>query len=156
MPRAHYMSAYEKSEEKRAEEAWERERRKMAFFTAKSGYAIEYGYQLNVNNTVINAFYEDTVKRRKLNRPPFSDSQRRAWESCLWRFLRKQYLKYDKKSASEVPKELSRTEHMSEVLFGWRLDYFELYINNILDISSATKLFAREEEKIDYGNCKDI
>lgn len=145
----------EKRAEELAKEARERERRKTDIFSCVCPYNLEQHYQLNISNTVINAFYEDTVKRRKLGHPPFSDKQRRAWERCLWTFLRKQYLKYDRKSAQEVPKELSKTEHMSDVLFGWRQEYFELYINNELDVPSALKLFAREEEKIDYANCED-
>lgn len=147
--------AWEKRAEELAKEARERDRRKTDIFSGVCPYNLEQHYQLNISNTVINAFYEDTVRRRKLGHPPFGDKQRRAWERCLWTFLRKQYLKYDRKSAQEVPKELSKTEHMSDVLFGWRQEYFELYINNVLDVPSALKSFAREEEKIDYANCED-
>ncbi|MDE6763625.1 MAG: hypothetical protein K2J73_08110 [Oscillospiraceae bacterium] len=143
----------EKSKEDREKEARECENRKTDLFTGVCPYTLQHHYHLNINNTVLNIFYEDTVKRRKLGHPPFSDSQRQAWEKCLWKFLRKRYMKYDPKYAREVPKELPQDEHISGKLSGWRKDFFKTFINTTLDVPEALELFAREEEKIDYKNC---
>ncbi|MCM1328393.1 MAG: hypothetical protein NC253_03045 [Ruminococcus sp.] len=158
MPRS-YATPWVKNEARQAEEARERERRKLSLFTEPSKYCIAHGIQLNVNNTVINAFYEDTIRRRKLGHPPFGDReecpQRQAWEACLWTFLRKQFMRHDSETAKLIPIRLFRDKHMSEVLFGWRLEFFEMFINNTLDVPEALKKFAAEEEKIDYKNCKE-
>lgn len=152
MPRAHYTSAYEKSKQRLAEEARERERRKTDLFTNVCPYTLEHGYQLNVNNTVIRQFYEHS----KLGRPPFSDPQRRAWEACLWNFLRKQYMKHDRQYAKEIPIRFPSDQHMSKVLWGWRLEFFELFINNTLDVPTALELFAQEEAGIDYKKLMEV
>ncbi|MCM1023853.1 MAG: hypothetical protein NC395_07315 [Prevotella sp.] len=143
----------EKSREEREKEARERENRKTDIFSGACSYTLKHSYHLNINNTVLNAFYEDTVKRRGLGHPPFSDRQRRAWEKCLWKFLRSRYMKYDPRYAREVPKELPRDAHISGILFGWREDFFKTFINTTLDVPEALELFAREEENIDYKNC---
>lgn len=143
----------EKIKEEREKEARDRERRKTDLFTGVCPYTLEHHYHLNINNAVLNAFYEDTVKRRRLGHPPFSDSQRRAWEKCLWEFLRKRYMKYNPQYARVLPKKLPQDKHISEDVFGWLEDFFKIYINETLDVPEALELFAREEEKIDYKNC---
>lgn len=154
MPRA-----YEKSEKERAKQAREIERRKTALLAGASKYNLTYHIQLNVNNTVINAFYEDTIRRRKRGRPPFGDReecpQRQAWEACLWTFLRKQFMKHDRTSAKLIPIRIFRDKPMGAVVFGWLLEHFELYINNTMDVPAALELFAAVESEIDYDNCKE-
>lgn len=134
-----------------AEIAYEAQKRATELYTGVSPYTLKYHCQLNINNTVINAFYEDTIKRHKLGHPPFSDSQRAAWENILWKFLRSRYMKYERKYAKMLPKELPRDEHISGKVFGWLEDHFKTFINNIMDVPEALELFA-EEDKTDYKN----
>lgn len=146
---------YEKSEEKRAEEARELERRKLELFTRPCAYSVRQHCQLNPNNLVINKFYNNS----RCGCPPFGDSeknpQRQAWEACLWGVLRKQFMKYDRTAAKLIPIRLSRDKHMSGVVFGWLLEQFELYVNNTLDVSAALELFSAAEAEIDYKNCRE-
>ena len=147
MPRAHYMSAYEKSEKERAEQLRQIERRKYELFSGVCPYNLQQRYQLNVNNLVINKFYNNS----RLGRPPFSDPQRRAWEDCVWKVLRKQFGRHDRQSAKRIPKELPYGQHISGVVMGWLLESFELFINYTMDVPAALKEFAREEAK-EYEN----
>lgn len=149
MPRAHYISPYEKDKKERAEILRATERRKFELFSSPCQYNLQHRYQLNPNNLVINKFYNGS----KLGRPPFGDLQRRVWEDCLWNILRRQYMKYDCKNAKGIPVHLPSDEHISNKLMGWRLEYFELFVNNAMDISAALKDFAENEEMIDYGKC---
>lgn len=155
MPKAHYISAYEKSEKERAELLRRLERQKLELFTGASPYNLKHHIQLNVNNIVINKFYNNS----NLGRPPFGDReenpQRQAWEACLWFFLRKQFMKHDRQTAKSLPIRISRDKHMSGVVISWLLEHFELYINNTLDVPEALKLFAAAEAEVDYKNCKD-
>ena len=155
MPKAHYLSAYEKSEKERAELLRRLERQKQEFFTGASSYNLKHHIQLNVNNTVIQKFYNCS----KLGRPPFGDReenpQRQAWEACLWTFLRKQFMKHDRQTAKSLPIRISRDKPMSDVVIGWLLEHFELYINNTLNVPEALNLFAEAEAEVDYKNCKD-
>ncbi len=66
-----------------AEIAYEAQKRATGLFTGVCPYTLEHHYHLNINNTVINAFYEDTIRRHKLGHPPFGDGQRAAWENTL-------------------------------------------------------------------------
>lgn len=154
MPR-HPTTPYEISKKRQAEEDRERERRKLDLFTNKSPYNLAHHYQLNPNNTVLRQFYDHS----KCGRPPFGDReenpQRQAWEACLWSFLRKQFMKHDRQTAKSLPIRISRDKHMSEVVIGWLLEHFELYINNTLNVPEALKLFAAAEAEVDYKNCKD-
>lgn len=155
MPKAHYISAYEKSEKERAELLKSLERQKLELFTKPCPYNLKYHCQLNPNNLVINRFYNNS----KLGRPPFGDReenpQRQAWEACLWNFLRKQFMKHDSRAAKLLPIRISRDKHMGDVVLGWLLEQFELYINNALDIPATLKFFAEAEEEINYKNCRE-
>ena len=73
----------------------------------------------------------------------------------MWTFLRKQFMKHDRQTAKSLPIRISRDKHMSEVVIGWLLEHFELYINNTLNVSESLKLFAAAEAEVDYKNCKD-
>lgn len=155
MPRAHYISAYEKSEKERAELLKSLGRQKFELFTKPCPYNLKYHCQLNPNNLVINRFYNNS----KCGRPPFGDReknpQRQAWEACLWNFLRKRFMGHDRTAAKLLPIRISRDKHMGDVVLGWLLEHFELYINNTLDVPAALKLFAEAEEKVNYKDCRD-
>lgn len=58
-------------------------------------------------------------------------------------------MKYERKYAKLLPKELPRDEHISEKVFGWLEDYFKTFINNTMNVPEALELFA-EEDKTDY------
>lgn len=73
----------------------------------------------------------------------------------MWNFLRKQFMKHDSTAAKLLPIRISRDKHMGDVVFGWLLEHFELYINNMPDVPAALKLFAAAEEEIDYKNCRE-
>lgn len=45
-----------------AEIAYEAQKRATELYTGVSPYTLKYHCQLNINNTVINAFYEDTLR----------------------------------------------------------------------------------------------
>lgn len=136
-----------------AEIAYEAQKRATGLFTGECPYTLEHHYHLNINNTVLNAFYEDTIKRHKLGHPPFDDKeknpQRQNWESSLWEFLRGQYMEYEPKYARMLPKELPRDEHISGKVFGWLEDFFKTFINYTMDVPKALELFAKAD-KTDY------
>lgn len=129
--------------------AYEAQKRATDLFTGVCPYTLEHHYHLNINNTVLNAFYEDTIKRHKLGHPPFGDAQRAAWENSLWKFLRSRYMKYEPKYARMLPKELPRDEHISGKVFGWLEDSFKTFINYTMDVPEALELFAKAD-KTDY------
>ncbi|MBP1562064.1 MAG: hypothetical protein J6C96_12595 [Oscillospiraceae bacterium] len=131
------------------ETAEQRERRKLSLFTTPLN---KYGYQLNVNNPVINALYEDYIKRYGILRPP-SDTQRTLFEKSLWNFLRRLYRKYDPK-APDVPP-LPKDGHISAEFFGWRREQFEIFVNNVLDVPKTVELFRRVKIKIEEDNSND-
>ena len=110
MPQENYSKPWEKAKkeyaEKLAAEKREREQRILKIFSPACPYNIEHHYQLSINNKVLNIFYEDTIKRKKLGHPPFSDDDRPKWEQCLWEILRKHFMEYDRKCASEFPAKL--------------------------------------------------
>ena len=147
MPKAQDMSAYEKSEKERAELLRRLERQKLELFSGASPYNLQQRYQLNINNLVINKFYNSS----RLGRPPFSDPQRRAWEDCVWKVLRKQFGRHDRQSVKRIPKDLPSDQHISGVVMGWLLESFELFINYTMDVPAALKEFAREEA-VAYGD----
>lgn len=128
-----------------AEIAYEAQKRATGLFTGVCPYTLEHHYHLNINNTVINAFYEDTIRRHKLGHPPFGDEQRAAWENTIWKFLRSRYMKYEPKYARMLPKELPRDEHISEKVLGWLEDYFKTFINYTMDVPEALELFAKAD-----------
>lgn len=132
-----------------AEIAYEAQKRATDLFTGVCPYTLEHHYHLNINNTVLNAFYEDTIKRHKLGHPPFGDARRAAWENILWKFLRSRYMKYEPKYARMLPKELPRDEHISGKVFGWLEDSFKTFINYTMDVTEALELFAKAD-KTDY------
>lgn len=129
--------------------AYEAQKRAADLFTGVCPYTLEHHYHLNINNTVLNVFYEDTIRRHKLGHPPFGDNQRCVWEQCLWEFLRGQYMKYEPKYARMLPKELPRDEHISGKVFGWLEDFFKTFINYTMDVPKALELFAKAD-KTDY------
>ena len=134
----------------------ERERMTLDMFAPASPYNVKYHYQLNISNNVLNIFYEDTIRRKKLGRPPFSDDDRVKWEQCLWPILRKHFMKYDRRCASEFPAKLPQAGHITIGLADWKREGFELFINNKLDVPTALEEFARKEAEIEYGKSKDI
>lgn len=60
-------------------------------------------------------------------------------------------MKYERKYAKMLPKELPRDEHISEKVFGWLEDYFKTFINNTMNVPEALELFAMAD-KTDYKN----
>lgn len=64
-------------------------------------------------------------------------------------------MKQDRTAAKLLPIRISRDKHMGDIVFGWLLEQFELYINNTLDVPAALKLFTAAEEEIDYKDCRD-
>lgn len=122
-----------------------REKRLRSLFTAPHNI---YGYQLNVNNPVIKAFYEDWKRRDNIKGGP-SDPQRFAFERVLWGRLRRWYHAYDKKAP--MPPKLPEDKHISTELFGWRREGIEIFVNDVLDIDKALKLF--KKTKIEVDNC---
>lgn len=121
----------------------EREKRLRRLFTAPYD---TYGYQLNVNNPVINIFYEDWKKRDNITGGP-SIPQRIAFENALWEKLRHWYHTYDKQAP--MPPELpeDRSKHISTELFGWRRESMEIFVNDVLDVKKKLKLFRKVEIK---------
>lgn len=150
-----YCTPWEKSKKEFAEkleaERRERERRALAVFAPACPYNVEHHYQLSINNKVLNVFYEDTIKRKKLGHPPFSDADRPKWEQCLWKILRKHFMKYDRRCASEYPAKLPKEGHITFGLADWKREGFELFINNKLDVAAALVEFAEKEAEIEYG-----
>ena len=140
------MSAYEKSEKERAEQQRRSERQKPELFSGVCPYNLQQRYQLNVNNLVINKFYNNS----RLGRPPFSDPQRRAWEDCVWKVLRKQFGRHDRQTVKRIPTKLPSDSHISNKLFGWLLEDFERFVNYTMDVPEALEEFAKEEAKADY------
>lgn len=132
-----------------AEIADEARKRATDLYAGVCSYNLKYRYQLSINNTVINAFYEDTIKRHKLGHPPFSDPLRVEWEKSLYKFLRDRYMKYNPKYARMLPKELPQDERISEKVFNWLEDFFKTFINDTMDVPEALELFA-EQDKTDY------
>lgn len=118
---------------------YEREKWLRSLFTAPLHNC---GYQLSVNNPTINALYEDYIKRYKIFRP-MSDKQRISFEKSLWKFFRQLYRRFDPKLAKEIPPLPKDGRHISEVLFGWRYEQFEIFINDKLDIQKTVELFRR-------------
>ena len=159
MPQKSYCKPWEMAKKEYAKkleaEKRERERRKLAIFTPACPYNVKYHYQLSIDNKVLNIFYEDTIRRKKLGHPPFSDDDRVKWEQCLWSILRKHFMKYDRRCASEFPAKLPQEGHITIGLVDWKREGFELFVNNELDVPTALQEFARKEAKIEYGKCGD-
>lgn len=160
MPQKNYCKPWEKVKKEYAKkleaEKRERERRMLAIFASACPYNVEHHYQLSISNKVLNVFYEDTIKRKKLGHPPFSDDDRVKWEQCLWKILRKHFMKYDRRCALGLPAKLPQEGHITIDLADWKRESFELFINNKLDVPTALKEFALEEAKINYGKCKSV
>lgn len=160
MPEKNYCKPWEKAQKEFAEklekEKHDRERRALAIFAPPCTYNVKYHYQLNINNKVLNVFYEDTIKRKKLGHPPFSDVDRPKWEQCLWKILRKHFMKYDRRCASEYPAKLPKEGHITFGLADWKREGLELFVNNKLDVVAALGEFAKEEADIVYGRKKNI
>lgn len=119
----------------------EREQRMRSLFTAPYN---TYGYNLNVNNPVINAFYQDWKQRYSIKGGP-SDSQRIAFERSLWDKLRRWYHAYAPKAS--IPPRFADDKHISTELFGWRREDIEIFVNDVLDVEKALKLFRKVEIK---------
>ena len=117
--------------------AYEREKWLRSLFTAPLH---NYGYQLNANNPVIKACREDRFFKKYL---PEGDKERIAFEKALWNFFRWLYKKYDSKFAKEIPPLPEDGRHISEILFGWRYEQFEIFINDKLDIQKTVELFRK-------------
>lgn len=155
MPKENYCKPWEKAQKEFAEklekEKRDRERRTLAIFAPPCPYNVKYHYQLNINNKVLNIFYEDTVRRKKVGHPPFGDTDRPKWEQCLWKILCKNFMKYDRRCASEFPASLPKEGHITFGLADWKREGFELFINNKLDVAAALGEFAEKEDEIEYG-----
>ena len=124
---------------------FERERCQRSLFTTPN----KYQYQLNVNNSVIKACREDRFPGRYR---PESDKERIAFEISIWNFFRKLYRRYDPQLWKEIPP-LPVDCHISEKLFGWRYEQFEIFVNK-LDIPKTVALFRKEKIEVNKVNVK--
>ena len=134
------------------ETAEQRECRKLSLYTDPLN---KYGYQLNANNRVINALMMDYSKRYGIyGLPGDLHDQRKKVERAIWTFLRRLYRKYDSK-VPVVPPLPKDGGHISEVLFGWRREQFELFVNNALDVPKTIALFRKVKIKIEEDEPND-
>ena len=120
---------------------YEREKWLRSLFTAPTN---NYGYQLSACNPLIRACREDRFPRNS-----DSDPERIAFERTLWDFLRVLYKKYDPKMAREIPPLPKDGRHISEILFGWRYEQFEIFINDKLDIPKTVELFRKVKIEVE-------
>lgn len=104
------------------------EQRKLRLFCKPN----KWGYQLNVNNTVINQFYETYAKLKGIKRP-LGDAQRIEWEQELWKYLCKVYRACYKIS---LPK---YSTNLYEDVVGWQLTRIEDIVNCRIVADEAIK-----------------
>lgn len=93
----------------------------------------KYGYQLNVNNSVLNKLYIAYLHTLPC-KPPISDSQRISWERQLWKYFQKIYYTCYKCRLPDYDK-----QPLCENVIGWERTRLADIINCQLNVDKAVK-----------------
>lgn len=140
---------------------YEQEKRSRALFTEPKS---EYNYyQLNTGNPVIGRLMGAVFP---LNYQPCGDRKRIRFERVAWELIRKWYRSYNRKAGTKVPpvpplyephteglrvQKIPPEEHIANKVIGWRYEYLENFVNDVLDAGKAAELFKEEWGKVDSG-----